>query len=145
MHKIYFLLLLLLSPLFIKAQELDETYLSSLPEDIRKDIEDRIEENKESEEPTFRLSDVATDLEKPESDSLYDVYGSRFFESYSILPIPYYFFNCLNLFIFKNDKINKSNAAVIIEGPDAELNCIEENNPTRTANMPPIIDKTTIC
>ena len=89
MHKIYFLLLLLLSPLFIKAQELDETYLSSLPEDIRKDIEDRIEENKESEEPTFRLSDVATDLEKPESDSLYDVYGSRFFESMqtSFMPI----------------------------------------------------------
>ena len=90
MHKIYFLLLLLLfSPIYVQAQELDETYLSSLPEDIRKDIEDRINENNKSEEPTYRLSEVVTDLQKPNLNVFSDVYGSQFFESMqtSFMPI----------------------------------------------------------
>ena len=35
----------------------------------------------------------------------------------------------MNLFIFVKDKINKTNAAVIIDGPDGEFNSNDENKP----------------
>ena len=42
-------------------------------------------------------------------------------------------------------KINKTSAAVIIDGPDGELNCREENSPIKTDNNPPTTDNFTIC
>ena len=41
----------------------------------------------------------------------------------------------MNLFIFVKDKINKTNAAVIIDGPDGEFNSNDENNPIITAAL----------
>ena len=49
----------------------------------------------------------------------------------------------MDCFIFNNDSINKIKEAVIIEGPDGELNSSEENNPIITDNNPPIIEKST--
>ena len=46
----------------------------------------------------------------------------------------------MNLFIFVNDKINKTNAAVIIDGPDGEFNSNETNKPTITDSNPPITE-----
>jgi hypothetical protein len=46
----------------------------------------------------------------------------------------------VNLFIFIKDKINKTKAAVIIDGPDGEFNSNDENNPTITDNKPPITE-----
>ena len=43
-----------------------------------------------------------------------------------------------------SEKQNKSKAAVIIEGPEAELNSKDENNPISTDNNPPNIDNLTI-
>jgi hypothetical protein len=43
-----------------------------------------------------------------------------------------------------SEKQNNNKAAVIIEGPDAELNCKDENNPINTDNKPPTIDSFTI-
>ena len=43
-----------------------------------------------------------------------------------------------------NDKQNKINAAVIIEGPEAELNSKDENNPIITDSNPPSTDSLTI-
>ncbi|GIS66532.1 MAG: hypothetical protein CM1200mP5_3160 [Candidatus Pelagibacterales bacterium] len=37
--------------------------------------------------------------------------------------------------------INRTKAAVIIEGPDAVLNSSDENSPITTDNKPPIIEK----
>ena len=44
-----------------------------------------------------------------------------------------------------SEKQNNNKAAVIIEGPDAELNSKDENNPINTDNKPPSIDSLTIC
>ena len=43
-----------------------------------------------------------------------------------------------------SEKQNKSKAAEIIEGPDAELNSKDENNPISTDNKPPSMDSLTI-
>ena len=40
---------------------------------------------------------------------------------------------------------NKTNAAVIIEGPEGVLISKDENKPIITDNKPPIIDNLTIC
>ena len=50
----------------------------------------------------------------------------------------------MDCFIFNNERINKTNDAVIIEGPDAVLNSSEENSPIITDNKPPIIENSTI-
>ena len=46
--------------------------------------------------------------------------------------------------MFSKDRINNSNAAAIIDGPDEVLNSNEENNPKITDNNPPMIEKITI-
>ena len=43
-----------------------------------------------------------------------------------------------------SERQNKSKAAVIIEGPEAELNSKDENNPISTDNNPPNMDNLTI-
>lgn len=43
-----------------------------------------------------------------------------------------------------SERQNKSKAAVIIDGPEAELNSKDENNPSSTDNSPPNIDSLTI-
>ena len=43
-----------------------------------------------------------------------------------------------------SERQNKNKAAVIIEGPEAELNSKDENNPITTDNNPPNIDSLTI-
>ena len=44
MRKTTFLLLLLAHSLYITAQEFDEAYLESLPEEMREDIQKKIDE-----------------------------------------------------------------------------------------------------
>ena len=46
--------------------------------------------------------------------------------------------------IYRRKKQNKTKAAVIIEGPEAELNSKDENSPINTDNKPPNIDSLTI-
>ena len=50
----------------------------------------------------------------------------------------------MDCFIFNNESINKTNDAVIIEGPDGVLNSSDENNPIITDNTPPMIENNTI-
>ncbi len=50
----------------------------------------------------------------------------------------------MDCFIFNNESINKTNDAVIIEGPDAVLNSSEENKPIITDSKPPITENNTI-
>ena len=40
----------------LSAQDLDQAYLNSLPEDIRKDVLDRAEQNKEESKEKYRAS-----------------------------------------------------------------------------------------
>ncbi len=60
-------LLMLLAPIFfIHAQQLDETYLESLPDDIKKDLIERSEENKAKSKENYRSSLFSSKLEETE-------------------------------------------------------------------------------
>ena len=49
MRKISFILLLLTPFFYLSAQEFNEAYLESLPEAVREDIKERMDEQKASE------------------------------------------------------------------------------------------------
>ena len=66
MNNIKFLLLLIVPSLFIQAQQLDESYLDSLPEDIRDDLLERADENKEQSKENYRSSLYSSKLEETE-------------------------------------------------------------------------------
>lgn len=92
MRKISFILLLVSSSLFISAQEFNDEYLQSLPEDIRNDVKERIDEQNKSEKASYRrLSETDSSIKKtPREDEGEDnVFGSKFFKSIqtSFMPI----------------------------------------------------------
>ena len=69
MKKYIFAFLLILSTI-IGAQELDESFLDSLPNNIKKDIEEQAKENTENEEPIYRSIENQTKLEKQRLEDL---------------------------------------------------------------------------
>ena len=46
------------------SQEMDKSFLDSLPKDIQDDVLDRVDDNKSSDEPIYRSSSSASQLEK---------------------------------------------------------------------------------
>jgi len=80
---------LLVIPFFyLSAQEFNAAYLESLPESVRNDITVRMNEQKESEKTTYRLSETDSGVKKtPNADD--NVFGSQFFNSIqtSFMPI----------------------------------------------------------
>ena len=70
--------ILLLFPLFLISQELDEAYLNSLPESAREELLKQIDEKDKAEEPTYRRP--STVLDKKDSDFESDKrFGKKFF------------------------------------------------------------------
>jgi len=88
MRKISFILLLLTPFFYISAQEFNEAYLESLPEAVREDIKERMDQQKASEKASYRrLSETDSGIKKtPNADN---VFGSQFFNSMqtSFMPI----------------------------------------------------------
>ena len=84
MKKIFLSLLLLLSTI-IYSQELDEAYLESLPESIRKDVLNKISAQESLDEPIYRRA--STFIDKEENPSV--LFGSDFFDvmQSSFMPI----------------------------------------------------------
>ena len=66
MIKKFFLPLLIIPTLFLQAQQLDESYLDSLPEDIKDDLLERAEENKDQAKENYRSSLYSSKLEETE-------------------------------------------------------------------------------
>ena len=88
MRKISFIFLLVTPFFYISAQEFDEAYLQSLPEQVREDIKERMDEQKASEKASYRrLSETNSDILKTRDEG--NVYGSKFFNSMqtSFMPI----------------------------------------------------------
>ena len=80
MRKTSFILLLVTSTLYISSQEYNEAYLNSLPEAVREDVIERINEQKVPEKASYRrLSETDSGIKKtPNGD---DIFGSKFFNS----------------------------------------------------------------
>jgi protein involved in polysaccharide export with SLBB domain len=89
MRKISFILLLITPFFYISAQEFNEAYLESLPEAVREDIKERIDEQKASESSYRRLSETDSRIKKTPNEDEDDVFGSQFFSSIqtSFMPI----------------------------------------------------------
>tara|TARA_B100000886_G_scaffold340260_1_gene308758 strand:- start:2474 stop:4213 length:1740 start_codon:yes stop_codon:yes gene_type:complete len=70
----------------LTAQELDEEFLNSLPEEIRADVLDKIDLNEDIDKPIYR--NASTKLDKKDLDKQ-SVFGSKFFDTIqsSFMPI----------------------------------------------------------
>ena len=64
-------IILLMPFIFINAQQLDETYLESLPDDIKEDLLERADQNMEDAESNYRSSLYSSKLEQ--ADELIDL------------------------------------------------------------------------
>ena len=84
MKKIFLPALLLLSTI-IYSQELDETFLESLPESVRQDIEGKIDAKADLEKPIYRRASTFVDKD----DDKTKLFGSDFFDvmQTSFMPI----------------------------------------------------------
>ncbi|MAT79507.1 MAG: hypothetical protein CMD13_02035 [Flavobacteriales bacterium] len=90
--KRFYLAIILIIPLIGFSQEIDEEFLDSLPEDVRKDVLEKMEAKKELEKPVYRRASTKVDKEKEEEediDSRYKIFGSDFFDTVqtSFMPI----------------------------------------------------------
>ena len=61
---------LLIFPLFLSAQELDQSFLESLPEDMQKDIEKSIQDKESETNPVYKRIETQTKLEKRNLEDL---------------------------------------------------------------------------
>ena len=68
------------------AQELDEEFLNSLPEEIREDVLDKIDSKEDIEKPVYRNASTKIDKEDLDKQS---IFGSKFFDTIqsSFMPI----------------------------------------------------------
>lgn len=69
MKKVKFIVCLLIVPLAI-SQEIDESFLKTLPKDMQSDILGKVQGNKELEDPVFRSIESQTKLEKRSLEDL---------------------------------------------------------------------------
>lgn len=91
MNKKLFFSTLLLVPILVCSQELDEEYLNSLPKDIRDDLIARTEAKKDLEKPIYRRASTSLDKKEEGSDiqKVTELFGSSFFDTIqsSFMPI----------------------------------------------------------
>ena len=68
-------------------QELDENFLSSLPDDVRQDLLEKADERKELDKPIYRNDSSKIEIEKEEGP--FNIFGENFFTTYqsSFMPI----------------------------------------------------------
>jgi protein involved in polysaccharide export with SLBB domain len=84
-----FLLAFLVASTSIYSQELDEAYLESLPETVRKDVLEKIEAKDETDKPVYRNASSKIDKDEDEDEDTIQVFGAKFFDTIqsSFMPI----------------------------------------------------------
>ena len=69
---------MLLASIVSYSQELDESYLASLPETVREDLERKMEAEEGLEEPVYRRA--STFVDKDRDDYTTSLFGEDFFD-----------------------------------------------------------------
>ena len=79
---------ILLTSIVSYSQELDESYLASLPETVREDLEKKMEAEEELEEPVYRRASTFVDKDQ-DDDYTTSLFGEDFFDvmQTSFMPI----------------------------------------------------------
>ncbi len=96
---IFSILFIQISILAQSFDELDETYLDSLPDGVKKDVTDRIKNKKETEKPFYRKASTMIDKDnyelkdKEEDENLEDkykdeIFGKKFFDTMQTTFMP---------------------------------------------------------
>mgnify|MGYP003329824917 CR=1 FL=1 len=70
--------------LLVSSQEIDQAYLESLPEDVRDDVLNKIDQREEIEKPVYRRA--STKIDKTESKT--GVFGESFFDTMQTTFMP---------------------------------------------------------
>jgi protein involved in polysaccharide export with SLBB domain len=81
---------MLLTSIVSYSQELDESYLASLPESVREDLERKMDAEEELEEPVYRRASTFVDKDDDDDDDLRStLFGTDFFDvmQTSFMPI----------------------------------------------------------
>ena len=83
---------MLLTSIVSYSQELDESYLASLPETVREDLERKMEAEEELEEPVYRRASTFVDKDDDDDDDddlSSTLFGTDFFDvmQTSFMPI----------------------------------------------------------
>jgi len=80
---------MLLTSIVSYSQELDESYLASLPETVREDLEKKIEAEEGLDEPVYRRASTFVDKDKDQDDDTTSLFGADFFDviQTSFMPI----------------------------------------------------------
>ena len=90
MKKVYLFIMLIL-PISIMAQAINQSYLDSLPDDIKEDVLNRVDEKERREDATYRSIDSTSDIKKEDKkiDPSERLYGEDFFNTFqtSFMPI----------------------------------------------------------
>lgn len=84
-------LVLIFSSTSLLAQELDEKYLESLPEDMRKDILDQANDRDKQDKPVYRNDTSQLDKQEDEDedqDNRDKIFGEDFFSTYQSTYMP---------------------------------------------------------
>lgn len=79
--------------LFSNSQELDEEFLKTLPDDVRKDVMDKVDAKKELEKPVYRKASTQLDKDDENEDeeedkNLDEVFGKKFFDTIQSTFMP---------------------------------------------------------
>ena len=76
-------ILLLLIPITLLSQEIDEEYLDSLPEGVKEDVIERMEAEEEIAKPVYRRASTMIDKEEEEEEDMKkrEVFGYEFFDT----------------------------------------------------------------
>ena len=84
-------LVLIFSSTSLLAQQLDEKYLESLPEDMRKDILDQANDRDKQDKPVYRNDTSQLDKQEDEDedqDNRDKIFGEDFFSTYQSTYMP---------------------------------------------------------
>jgi protein involved in polysaccharide export with SLBB domain len=87
LNKKIILLALITITLSIYSQDFDESYLDSLPDDVREDVTERVKAKEEMEKPVYRSASSSIDKKEKVGDE--SRFGSNFFDTMqsSFMPI----------------------------------------------------------
>jgi polysaccharide biosynthesis/export protein len=135
MHKLTLLSLFIFSSLLVsQSLDLDTSFLESLPDDIKSDLENKIEEENQNEEAVFSSINSSTDIEKRKLDELnkklekLDEYEQNESESFELTLFGKNFFSTYQSTFMPVNEPYLDSSYVLDYGDILEIQIIGQNN-----------------
>lgn len=88
MNKKLFITVFIFLCSFISAQELDDAYLDSLPDDVKKNVFEKMDAKESIENPVYRRASSSIDKDNIEDSNTTILFGSEFFDTIQTSFMP---------------------------------------------------------